>query len=105
MSTNVNHLNPIHQIKVQKMSVDIDLGSENYLEDDITLFPDEEISLDVNVKLKSEFHPDCGMTVKSFKLNYTSGYNQRECEELDLTPHEIRDIENYLQNHLVINLS
>lgn len=100
---NITLLNPISQIKEQNMSIDIE-WSEDFFDLDITLFEDEEIAVDVNLEIETECNPDWGKSVKKFKIHFLSAYDNRECEDLLLTLREKREIENYLQNNLIINL-
>lgn len=105
ITANLTLLNPIDQIKKQNMSVDIESGNENFLDVDITLFEDDEISVDVNLEIVTDENPDWGKSVKSFKVHFLSAYDNRECEDLSfLTLREKRETENYLQNYLIINL-
>ncbi|WP_184873970.1 hypothetical protein [Chryseobacterium sp. G0240] len=87
------------------MSIDIESGNEEFFDLDITLFEDEEITVDVNLEIVIDENLDWGKSVKSFKVHFLSAYDNRECEYLLLTLREKRKIENYLQNNLIINLS
>lgn len=104
ITANLTLLNPINQIKKQNMSVDIESGNENFLDVDVTLFEDDEISVDVNFEIVTDENPDWGKSVKSFKVHFLSAYDNRECEDIYLTLREMREIENLLQQNLNINL-
>ncbi|WP_347216649.1 hypothetical protein [Chryseobacterium sp.] len=104
-TANLTLLDPIYQIKKQNMSLDLETGTDEFLEMDITLFEDDEVSVDINLEIETEENPDWGKSVKSFKVHFLSAYDSRECEDLSLTLREKRQIENYLQNNLNINIA
>jgi hypothetical protein len=105
ITANLTLLDPINQIKKQNMSIDIESGNENFLDVDVTLFEDYEISVDVNMEIITEENLDWGKSVKSFKVHFLSAYDNRECEDLSfLTLREKREIEDHLQEFLTLNL-
>lgn len=105
MGANLILLSPIDQIKKQKMFIGIEMGNENFLYVDITLFEDEIISVDVNLEIVTDENPDWGKSVKSFKVHFISAYDNRECEDLSfLTLREKREIEKHLNDNLIINI-
>ena len=104
ITANLTLLDPIEQIKKQNMSIDIESGNENFLDVDVTLFEDDEISVDVNMEIVTEENLDWGKSVKSFKIHFLSAYDNRECEDLKLALREKREIEDHLQEFLTLNL-
>lgn len=103
--SNIESSDLISKLKLQNMSIEIESGDERYLDLDYSLFEDETINIDVNLELYLEFHPDYGRSVKEIKVGFLSAYNNEECEDILPTPREIKEIEDFLQYNLLINLS
>lgn len=91
------------QIKAQNMLLFIE-SDERFIDEDFSLFDDEEINVDVNLEMKIENHRDCGKSVKRLKVSFINYYDNRECEDLILNDLEKREIENYLKENLIIKI-
>ncbi|AZA82211.1 hypothetical protein C1637_09725 [Chryseobacterium lactis] len=103
-TANLTLLDPISQIKKQNMLINIESGNDRFLDIDVTLFEDDEISVDVNLEIEIDQNPEWGNSVKHFKVHFLSAYDSIECEDLPLILREKREIENHLQNHLNFNI-
>lgn len=91
------------QIKVQNMLLFIE-SDESFIDEDFSLFDDEEINVDVNIQMEAETHKEYGKSVKKLKVSLINTYDNRECEDLILNDLEKRQIENYLKENLIIKI-
>lgn len=94
MSTNVELFSSIDQIKLQNNPpIEVNIEDRDY-SDDFTLFEGEKITLDVMLEVKK--------SSKKVKVKLLSGYDNELCENLELNNLEVREIEEYLSNNLLI---
>lgn len=91
------------QIKAQNMLLFIE-SDESFIDEDFSLFDDEEINVDVNIQMEVENHKEYGKSVKKLKVSLINTYDNRECEDLILNDLEKRQIENYLKENLIIKI-
>lgn len=102
---NITTLNPIDQIKKQNMLVRIETDETRFFECEKNLFEDETISVNVKLEITLDYHPDYGRTARRLVVEYLSAYDSEECEYLDLNILQIRELEYYLTNNLIININ
>jgi hypothetical protein len=101
MATNLTLLNPIEQIKVQKLEAMIYTDERSYFETKLTLCEDDEISIDVRLEINLAFDPAWDQTeVTKVKVHFLSAYDSRECEDIELNP-----LEKIISENLIIKLN
>jgi|GEM_PF-1852693 len=106
MATNVTLLNPIEQIKAQKLEAMIYTDERSYFETRLTLCEDDEISIDVSLEIDLAFDPAWNRTeVTKVKVHFLSAYDSRECEDIELNSLERRQLEKLISENLIIKLN
>lgn len=105
MTTNVQTISPLLQIQMQNLELRVETDSKSTFEQELTLFEDEQISVDVNLEINLEYNPDWGRSINGVKVNFLSAYDSRECEDVMLDPAEVRQLEFFLKNNLKIQIS
>jgi hypothetical protein len=101
--TNLTLLNPIDQIRFQKMELGVE-PNERFIDEDFMLFEDEEVAIEINLELETE-DSDYGRSVKTIKVHFISAYSNRECDNIELNLLEKREIEKHLENNLIIKFN
>lgn len=95
--------NPINQIKVQNMN--IWLNAEAGLNQKVMrLFTDELLEVETFLEFIVECS-DYGKSLKTIDVTVRSIYNNEECDYEYVDIEQIREIEQFLKNNLIINFN
>lgn len=104
MTTNLRIMNPIHQIVSQKIQpLNLETLETSYEEIELTLFEDQRFGIDTTLEIYFKTDPN-GKEIKKVKAHVWNVYDGLECEDVEMTDSDRKELEKYLSQNQIINL-